>query len=117
MIKGRKRWWFRLAIPLVAGLAMLALALGEAARKGVTIENRSGQPIFHLEVSRGGETSTFDNIPPGGKVTAVPKAGGPFQVTGRMPMGLINGRFGDLGPRVDLEILPDGTVKPRSEKR
>src|SRR5205807_2391924 len=63
MAPSRKRFWLRLAIPLVVGLALLVWAITQDwAQSTLVIENRSGQPIPLLQVKAGGETSTFRDV-------------------------------------------------------
>jgi hypothetical protein len=116
MIRIQRRWLIRLAIPLVAVLAVLVWAI-DRSRNVVALENRSGQAIPLLEVTRGGETKHFHDVPPGAEVSAKTRERGPFTVDGRLANGtLIRARFGDVEARVELTILPDGQLTWRKRK-
>ena len=118
MKRGRRWWLIRLGIPLLVGLALFFWALHAGSQYSVILENQSGQPMPQVDVMRGGETHhIYKEIPRGGKVMATFKEAGPFRVEGRLGNGnVIGARFGDLGPRVDLVILPDGQITLRKSK-
>jgi hypothetical protein len=116
MIRIQRRWLLRVAIPLVGALALIVWAIGRSGNV-VTLENRSGQSIPLLQVVRGGETKTFQNVPPGAEVSATTGERGPFTVDGRLANGtLIRARFGDVKARAELTILPDGQLRLRKRK-
>jgi hypothetical protein len=112
----QRRWLLRLAIPVVAAVAVLVWAL-ERSQNVVTIDNQSGQPIATLQLTRGGEAKCFQDIPAGRPITAVTKAGGPFTVEGRLADGtFIRARFGEVEARVELVLLPGGQLQFRKRK-
>jgi hypothetical protein len=116
MIRGQRWWLLRVAIPLLAALGVLVWAVGRSGYV-VTLENQSGQSIPLLQITRGGETSTFKDIPAGAEVTASTNAGGPFTVEGQLAnKTLIRSHFGDLGARAALVLRPDGQLSPRKRK-
>jgi hypothetical protein len=68
--KRRYRWVLRLAVLPVAALALALWLAREQSGKGLTIDNRSGQPIATLEATVAGRKSTFRGMPVGASVTA-----------------------------------------------
>jgi len=117
MKRGRKWWLLRVAAPLVAGLALFLWAMQERSQNLVTVENRSGQTIALLQVDRAGETSTFKDVMTGAEVRAASKTRSAFTVAGKLADGtLIKGRFGEMGPRAELVVLPGGQITIRKSK-
>jgi hypothetical protein len=116
MSKRRIRW---LVLAAIALLLVLGAYLREGPR-GLTVQNRSGEPVALLEITASGHTSTFRDVPDGGQVTApLGSEGGNLDVQGRLRDGTrIKGRFADApgGPdlrRGGLVILPGGAIVPR----
>ncbi len=117
MIRLQRRWLLRLAIPVVAALGILVWAMGRTGNV-VTIENVSGQSIPLLQITRGGETKSFKDVPPGKSVAAMTTVSGAFSVDGKLADGtLLRSRFGEAEARVDLVLLPGGqlTYRKRGE--
>lgn len=116
MIRVPRRWLLRIAIPVVAALGLFVWAM-ERSRNIVTLENRSGQSISLLQITRGGETSTFKDVPTGAEITAKTREGGPFSVEGKLADGtLIRSRFGEVEARAELVLLPGGQLMFRKAK-
>lgn len=116
MMRLQRRWLLRIAIPLVAALAMVLWAL-ERSRNVITIDNQSGQPIATLHIIRGGESKVFNDVPVRAPITATTQNGGPFTVEGRLADGtLIRARFGEVEAQVDLVLLPGGQLQFRKRK-
>ena len=116
MRRGRRWWLTRIAIPLVAALGLFVWALLQS-RNVVRLENRSGRVITSLQIIRGGETTTFNDVPAGSTISATTKTGGSFTVEGRLADGtLIRGRFGELETSPELIVLPGGQLTFRKGK-
>jgi hypothetical protein len=110
--RGRYRWLLRLAVVLVAGVAALVYLISQRSRRVLTIENRSGQPIATLRVTLAGQTSSYQDVRVGVRVT-VPQgenADDRFTLEGRLADGtMLRGR-GVLGKGAALVVLPGGQV-------
>jgi hypothetical protein len=113
MDRNRRRWVLRLAAVLVAGLAALLWATGQPARDVLTVENRSGQVLAQLRVTVAGQTSTFQNVPAGGSVSAPfrIRADDHFAVEGRLADGTMVRSNGMAGEQARLIVLPGGEIK------
>jgi hypothetical protein len=117
MKRGRKWWLLRVAVPLVAGLVLFVWAIQQSSQNVVIVENRSGQTITLLQITRDGQTTTFPDVPAGGEVKAVSKTPSAFKVEGRLANGnRIAGHFKEIGPRADLIVLPGGQLTLRKSK-
>jgi hypothetical protein len=113
----RKRTLLRVAIVLVAGLAVLVWAIGNRSRDFV-VENHSGQRIARLSVTVAGQTSTFQDIAVEGQVTGTFKAGNDdrFTLDGRLADDTRIRASGKAGENFHFLILPGGEVKFRPSK-
>jgi hypothetical protein len=115
MIRGRYRWPIRIAILLIAGLALLLWAIAERSRNRLAIENRSGQPITSLRVTVAGKTQTFEDVRVGTEVT-VPlalKPGDRFSFEGTLADGSRIRMSGVAGEQSRFVALPGGQIIPR----
>jgi hypothetical protein len=114
---GRFRWPLRVAILLVAGLALLYWPIHQRSRDTLTIQNQSGQRIDELRLTAAGETKTFHDVAPGAEVAAPLKADDRFTVEGQLADGtMIRGQFGGTaGDRAPLVILPGGQLVFRQQ--
>lgn len=118
LLRGRYRWPLRLAVLVIAGLALLGWAYAERSRNVLTVENRSGQTISLLHITAAGQTSEFRDVASGAEVTASFRIKGDdhFAVEGRLADGtLIRGQFrsvtsGMSGERAHLVVLPGGQI-------
>lgn len=116
--RGRLRWPLRIAVILVAGLALLLWNLHQRSGEFLTIQNQSGQPVARLRVTASGETKTFQDVAAGSGVMVPLGAGGDDRLTveGELADGtLIRGQFGrsaagSAGERAGLVILPGGQL-------
>jgi hypothetical protein len=117
MIPGRKRTLIRLGVVLFAGLAVLAWTLANRSR-GVIIENHSGQTVKVLNVTLGGETKTFHDVPEGKPMTETFKAGSDdlLTVEGRLADDTRIRFRGKPGGDLHFLILPRGEMIPRPKK-
>jgi hypothetical protein len=111
---GRNRWLLRLAIVLVAGLAVLLWLIGQRTRS-LVIENRSGQAIDLLRVTIGDQTSTFHDVATGKDVTATGNAKGDdhYSVDGQLADGTRIRSSGLIGENNHFLLLPDGSMVKR----
>jgi hypothetical protein len=123
MHRGRSRWLVRLGLLAVVAVAVLVWLYDQHRKRGLTVENRSGQPIAVLEITAAGETSTFRDVPDGGQVSApLGDSGGGFKVDGRFPDGTrISGRFAPSGGpdlvTTGLVVVPGGQIMPRKTRK
>ena len=113
----RKRTLLRLSVVLAAGLAVLAWTLANRSR-GVIIENHSGQTVKVLNVTLGGETKTFHDVPEGKPMTETFKAGGDdlLTVDGRLANDTQIRFSGKPGGDLHFLIPPDGMMVQRPKK-
>jgi hypothetical protein len=113
----RGRWWLRLAVLLIAGLALFVWFLRQRAQEPLTIENRSGQVISQLSVTRGDKTSHFRDVATGADMLAPLGASGddPLKLEGRLAGGTRIMWSGMLKERAHLVVLPGGEVRVREE--
>jgi hypothetical protein len=116
------RWPLRVAVVLVAGLALLFWNLRQRSQDFLTIQNQSGQPVARLRVTAAGEPKTFHDVAAGSGV-AVPLGAGDdgLTVEGELADGtLIRGQFGrsavgSAGGRAGLVIVPGGHLEFRTQ--
>jgi hypothetical protein len=119
MDQGRKRWFIRLAVVFVVGVAGLLWAWGEHSRN-LAVENHSEQKVVHLDITIAGQTHTFRNVPTGAVVNAECKVkdGDRFLVAGQLADGTRIRSSGVIGESLHFLLLPGGEVKfrPKSKK-
>jgi hypothetical protein len=113
----RKRTLLRLGVVLAAGLAVLAWTLANRSRS-VIIENHSGQTVKILNVTLGGETQTFHDVPEGKPMSETFQAGGGdlLTVEGRLADDTRIRFRGKPGDTLHFLILPGGAMMPRPKK-
>jgi hypothetical protein len=115
---GRKRLLVRLAIVLLVGVAGVFWSASQSSHN-LTIENRSKQSVVELKLTVSGQTSTFQNIKPGGEVTAECPSGGDklFTVEGRLADGTRVRSSGLIGEGKHFLLLPGGSLEERRKDR
>jgi hypothetical protein len=116
MDRARYRRLLKLAVVLVAGLALGLWAWLRESERSLVIENRSGQPVAALRVTAGGTTRLFEGIPPGGDETVLLKEQGDvfFSAEGKLADGTLIRGQGQVKERSHLVVGPGGQlmVKP-----
>jgi hypothetical protein len=116
MSTGRYRWLLRLAFVAVAGLALLIWYYFREP-SGLVIENHSGQTISRLEVSAGGRTVTFRDVPNGKQVTATNATAGALELDGQFRDGTrIRAQFAEV-PGSGLVVGPGGQITLRKARQ
>lgn len=115
--QGRSRWFLRLGVVLAASVGFLAWSL-MGRSEPLMIENRSGQTISFLEVTVGGEKSSYQYLATGATVTAPMKVKSTdsFAVEGRVEKALIKAH-GVLGENRHLIVLPHGQLELKPPQR
>jgi hypothetical protein len=103
----------KLAVVLVAGLALGLWAYLRDSRAALVIENRSKQPIAVIRVTVSEAIRFFEDVPPGGDVSVPLKARGEEQlsVEGKLADGtLIRGRWKKIPEGRRLVVGPGGSL-------
>jgi hypothetical protein len=108
----RRRWFIRMGIVAVVGVALLVWTISQGAQARLTIENQSGQAIDQLRITIAGQTSMVKNLPNGRELSAPlgDKAGAPCEVRWQFADGGIH-RFASPATAGTLTILPRGETR------
>jgi hypothetical protein len=117
--RGPYRWPIRIVAVLLVGLGLYAWFTRDRAANGLTIENRSQQPISVLRVTVAGQRNVYQNVPSGGSVTAPAggEGGDRFALDGQLADGTMLRGAGGLPPGRALVVLPGGQVVTRPAGR
>ena len=117
--RGPYRWPIRLAAVLLLGLVLYAWFTGEWSHKGLTVENRSDQPISLLRVTVAGQRTIYTDVPAGGSRTAPAggEGGDRFAVDGHLADGTMIRGEGSMPPGRALVVLPGGQILARPAGR
>ena len=114
MNRGRSRWLFRLGVPLLLGAGALVWFAAHGSEVALTVENRSGEVLTSLEIKSEGKATTLRDVAPGTEQTVLLAGGDHFEVEGKLADGTrIRGRFGQVGGRARLILLPGGQMQFR----
>lgn len=118
MMRGRARWMLRLGVVLIVGLIALLWAVSHRDRT-LKIENLASQPIASIRVTIAGQSSHYQNVPPGATVE-VDGNDSPddlFSVEGELANGNKIRFRGKLKESLEFVLLPNGEVQPKPKRK
>jgi hypothetical protein len=119
MFRGRYRWLIRLALVLFIGMMGLVWAQREKERHQLTVENRSGHVLTHIEIKAGTDSKSFPDVADGVRVVApfaVEKAE-KYDIRIEFGKSSINHMQGVLGDSPHFIVLPGGQILPQPQQK